>query len=175
MNKFFYTGLAVSAIALSSVSVQAQENYSEENPKTVFVCATHSETPTMFAYNPESVTLTPLIDWHQEYLLPEESATEVCKKVAVQLQSLSQQQSKSYFVAENKETYSLICMVGQESDNCSSENSQPLFKLNNDYNPSCILEQREPIECIAIGKVRGVFSIKDEPYKPVWQPLWWIW
>ena len=171
MNKYFYTGLVISALALNSGSVKAQENYSEETPETVFVCATQSETPTMFAYTPGNVNLTPLINWHQEYLLPEQSAQEICQEVAVKLQNLSQQQSGKYFVAENKETYSLICMVGQETDNCNSQNSEPLFKVNSNYQPSCILDQREPIECMAIGKVRGVFSIKDEPYRP----LWWLW
>ena len=171
MNKYFYTGLVVGTISLTSGSVQAQEQYVEAAPKTVFVCANHLETPTMFAYTPGNVTLTPLINWNQEYLLPEQSAKEVCQDVAVKLQNIAQQQSGNYFVVENKSTYNLVCMVSQESENCSSPNSEPLFKVNSDYDPSCILDQREPIECIAIGKVRGVFSIKDEPYKP----LWWLW
>ena len=170
MNKYFYTGLVISAIALNGASVKAQENYSEETPETVFVCATQSETPTMFAYSPGNVNLTPLINWHQEYLLPEQSATEVCQEVAVKLQNLSQQQSEKYFVAEKQETYTLICVVGQESENCSSQNSEPLFKVNSEYDSSCILDQREPIECMAIGKVRGVFSIEDKPYKLTWWP-----
>ena len=177
MNKYFYTGVVVSAIvytpasliALTSGSVKAQENYSEKAPETVFVCDTESETPTMFAYTPGNVTLTPLITWHQEYLLPEQSATEVCQEVAVKLQNLSQQQSENYFVVENKPTHNLLCMVGQESENCSSPNSEPLFKVNSNYDPRCILDQREPIECIAIGKVRGgVFSIDDRPIKFTW-------
>ena len=170
MNKYLYTGLAISAIALNSVSVKAQEDYSQENPETVFVCATQSETPTMFAYTPGNVNLTPLINWHQEYLLPEQSATEVCQEVAVKLQNLSQQESEKYFVAQKQETYSLICLVSQESENCSSQNSEPLFKVSSNYDPSCILDQREPIECIAIGQVRGVFTIEDTPYQPTWWP-----
>ncbi len=171
MNKYFYTAITVSAIALSSSSLNAKESYSQNISETVFVCATESEVPTMFAYTPGNITITPLISWHQEYLLPEQSGIEVCQQVASKLQELSQQQQERYITTESKEDHTLVCMVTQENDNCSSETSELLFRVNPNYDPSCILDRREPLECLAVGKVRGIFSYEDKPYKP----LWWIW
>ena len=171
MNKYFYTSLCLSAIALSSASVNAQETNNPDNSKTIFVCSEESENPTMFAYTLGKTTIKPVIIWYQEYLLPEQSGIEVCQQVVGKLQNISQQQQKTYFVTEKQETQTLICLVSQEDDNCSSETSEPLFSINPNYDASCILDQREPIECMAVGKVRGVFSIEDKPY----QPLWWLW
>ncbi|MDJ0574477.1 MAG: COP23 domain-containing protein [Xenococcaceae cyanobacterium MO_234.B1] len=171
MNKYFYTAITVSAIALSSSSLNAKESYSQNISETVFVCATESEVPTMFAYTPGKITITPLISWHQEYLLPEQSGIEVCQQVASKLQELSQQQQERYITTESKEDHTLVCMVTQENDNCSSETSELLFRVNPNYDASCILDRREPLECLAVGKVRGIFSYEDKPYKP----LWWIW
>ncbi len=171
MNKYFYTSLCLSMITLSSTFVNAQETDNPNNSKTVFVCSEESENPTMFAYTLGQTTIKPVIVWYQEYLLPEQSGIEVCQQVVGKLQSLSQQQQKTYFVSQRQESQTLICLVNQEDHNCSSETSEPLFSINPHYDASCILDQREPIECMAVGKVRGVFSIENEPYRP----LWWLW
>ncbi len=173
MNKFFYTAITLSAIALNSTSVLAQETEVEaqDSQETVFVCGTESQTPTMFAYSPGNVNITPVITWHQEYLLPEQSGTELCQEVASKLQNVSQKQQEPYFIAERQEDSILVCLVDTKNSDCSSQASQPLFSVNSNYDPSCILDRREPLECMAVGQVRGVYSITDEPYRP----LWWFW
>ena len=87
-----YTAITISAIALSATSLQAKETYSQNPSDTIFVCATEIETPTMFAYTPGQVNLTPLITWYQDYLLPEQSGREICQQTATKLQDLYQEQ-----------------------------------------------------------------------------------
>lgn len=165
-----FTAIATCAIALSATSIQAKESYSQNPSDTIFVCATDIQTPTMFAYAPGKVKLTPLISWHEEYLLPEQSAAEVCQQTASKLQELYQQKAERYIRTEEKEDHTLVCMVAKESQTCSDKDSETLFSVNPNYDASCILDNREPLECIAIGNQRGVGSIPDAPYKINWWP-----
>jgi Circadian oscillating protein COP23 len=166
----FYTAITALAIALSATSLQAKESYSQNTTDTTFVCATEIQTPTMFAYTPGAVNLTPLITWHQDYLLPEQSGKEVCKQTAATLQNLSQKKQPQYLKTQEAEDRTVICMVTQETQNCSSENSVTLFSINPNYDAACILDNKEPLECVAIGRVRGVYSVPDSPYTPSWWP-----
>jgi hypothetical protein len=166
----FYTAITVAAIALSATSLQAKESYSQNATDTSFVCATEIQTPTMFAYTPGAVNLTPLITWHQDYLLPEQSGKEVCKQTATTLQNLSQTKQPQYLKTQEAEDRTVVCMVNQENQNCNSENSVNLFSINPNYDAACVLDNKEPLECVAIGRVRGVYSIPDSPYTPSWWP-----
>ncbi len=172
MNKYFYTAITIGAIALSSTSLNAKESYSQTISERIFVCSSESETPTLFAYSPGEITITPLINWYEEYLLPGQSGIEVCQQVAAKLQDLSQQKQKRFIIGENQEDQTLVCMVTEENYNCNSEASELLFSVNPNYQASCILDRRKPIECVAIGQNRGVFSVPDAPYTPIWWPLW---
>ena len=171
IKKPICTAITTCAIALSATSLQAKESYSQNPSNTIFVCATEIQTPIMFGYTPGSVQLTPLITWHSEYLLPQESGKEICQQTATKLQALSQEKQERYLKTEAAEDRTLVCMVSQENETCSSENSEALFSINSNYNPSCILDNRQPLECVAVGKVRGVYSTPDSPY----QPSWWPW
>jgi hypothetical protein len=62
-------------------------------------------------------------------------------------------------------------LVADKEETCDSENSEALFSLNPNYDAGCVLDNKEPIECVAVGKVRGVFAVPDSPY----QPSWWPW
>ena len=165
-----YTAITVSAIALSATSLQAKESYSQNPSDTIFVCATEIETPIMFAYTPGTVNLTPLITWYQDYLLPEQSGKEVCQQTATQLQNLYQEQEPKYLTTQETEDSTIVCMVNQETQNCDSEDSVTLFSVNPNYDATCVLDNRQPLECVAIGKVRGVYSVPDSPYTPSWWP-----
>lgn len=165
-----FTAIATFAIALSATSIQAKESYSQNPSDTVFVCATDTETPTLFAYTPGKVKLTPLIGWHSEYLLPEQSGAEVCQQTASKLQTLYQQKEERYIRTEAKEDHTLVCMVAKENETCQDEDSETLFSVNPNYDASCVLDNREPLECVAIGNIRGVRSIPDAPYKLNWWP-----
>ena len=170
IKNHLYTAITVSAIALSASSLQAKESYSQNLSDTIFVCATEVETPTMFAYTPGKVNLTPLITWYQDYLLPEESGKEICQQTATKLQDLYQEEQARYLRTQEAEDRTLVCMVSQETNNCSSEDSITLFSVNPNYDATCILDNREPLECVAIGRVRGVYSVPDSPYTPSWWP-----
>lgn len=176
IKKPFYTTITACAIALSTTSLQAKESHgqntsSQNATDTVFVCAADIATPTLFAYTPGNVKLTPIVSWHKEYLLPEQSGTEVCQKTATKLQGLAQEKQTRFLSTEAREKYNVVCMVAEENQTCSSEDSVELFGVNPDYDSSCILDNREPLECVAVSRVRGVYSVSESPY----QPYWWPW
>jgi hypothetical protein len=181
--------LATSGLILSSTSLGATEKSNSSVQKhpaetleadyttvqnlseTTFVCATANKTPTMYAYHSGNVNLTPLMSWYSEYLLPQQSGKEVCQQTAAKLQALSQQSEKRYFRTENREDRTLVCLVADKEETCNSENSEALFSLNPNYDAGCVLDNKAPLECVAVGKVRGVFAAPDAPY----QPSWWPW
>ena len=168
-----FTAIATVAIAFSATSIQAKESYSQNLSNTIFVCATDIETPTMFSYTPGKTKLTPLISWHEEYLLSNQSGAEVCQETASKLQEIYQQQEKKSFRTEQKEDSTLVCMVGGESETCSDKDSETLFSVNPNYDASCVLDNRQPLECVAIGNIRGVRTIPDAPYTVQWWPFSW--
>ena len=174
-KKVIPTTLAVSAIVISTSLVEAKESYSQNSTQsnTVFVCATKTEPPTLFAYTPGQVNLTPLMSWHQDYLLPDGSGVEICQRVATKLQNLLQQQEPIFFVTEQKEDRNLLCLVKQESSNCHSENSEELFSVKPYYDATCVVDNREPLECLAINRSRGVLGVPQSAYTPTWK--FWSW
>lgn len=169
-KKYLITALIGSAIALNVTPLQAKSDSSRQSDDTIFVCATAQDTPTMFAYTPGKVNLTPLISWHDEYLLPEQSGKGACQQTATKLQASYQQGQKKYLKAEEAETENLVCLVSEEDQNCNTEESEKLFSVNPNYDPGCVIDNKEPIECMALN-ARGVYSFEDKPY----QPLWWPW
>lgn len=170
-NKYLSTALLGCAIALSTLPLNAQGKATPESLDSAFVCAVQGETPTMFAYNPGTVKLTPLMSWHAEYLLPGQSGAEVCQRTATRLQNSYQQEEAKYLKSETTPDKNLVCLVDKEDQNCLSDDSQKLFSVNKKYNASCVLENKAPIQCAAVQVSRGIYSFNDEPY----QPLWWPW
>ncbi len=169
--------LAFGEIAIFPRSLEAKENYPDNSSETFFVCTTETSVPTLYAYTLGTTSLTPLISWYKEYLLPQQSGNEICQQVASKLQYLSQEQDLSqeqgqrYIAIEEKEEHTLVCMVKVANETCHSDYSEPLFEINPNYDARCILDRREPLECVSVGRVRGVFSIPETPY----QPIWWLW
>ena len=170
-NKYLITALLGCAIAFTAIPLNAEEETAPESLDSAFVCATQGEIPTMFAYNPGNVNLTPLMSWHAEYLLPGQSGAEVCQKTATRLQNSYQQEEAKYLKSAATEDKNLVCLVNEEEQDCLDEDSQKLFSVNQKYNASCVLENKSPIECAAVQVNRGIYSFNDEPY----QPLWWPW
>ena len=179
MKKYSYILLSIIEITIALASpitlfprpLEAKENYRDESSETAFVCATETSVPTLYVYTSGKTSLTPIISWHKEYLLPQESGSEICQQVARKLQYLSQEQGERYITTEEKEEHTLVCMVKIANETCSSDYSEPLFGINPNYDARCILDRREPLECVTVGRVRGVFTIPDSPYKPIW----WLW
>lgn len=169
-KKYLYTTFFGCAIALNTVPLQAQASLNQDSSETVFVCAIENDTPTMFAYTPGQVNLAPLIRWHPEYLLPQQSGQEVCEQTATKLQTSFKQKQERYIKAEAAEDSNLVCLVTKEDQNCTTEDSETLFNVNPNYSAGCVLDNKEPIECMALN-ARGIYSFDDEPY----QPLWWPW
>ena len=170
-NKYLSTALIGCAIAFAAAPLHAEEKTASQLSDSAFVCAVQGKTPTMFAYTPGEVALTPLMRWHEEYLKPEQSGAEVCQKTAANLQDSYQQKEAKYLKSATTEDDNLVCLVNEEDQDCLNENSQPLFSVNAKYNASCVLENKTPIECAATQVNRGIYSFNDEPY----QPLWWPW
>jgi hypothetical protein len=173
-SKVISTTFTISAIALSTTALATTESYSQQSLESemTFVCASQTEPPTMYSYTPGKVNLTPLISWYQDYLLPNQSAAEVCQQVAAKLQSQYQQGQKKFFTTEQRENQTVVCLVSQKNQTCSSDNSEELFSVNPNYDATCVLDNRQPLECMAIGRTRGVSSIPDSPYMPSWWPWW---
>ncbi len=168
-KKYLYTALVGCAIALNVVPLNAKED-STRSSESAFVCAVQDGTPTMFASTPDETNLTPLISWHAEYLLPEQSGAEVCQQTAATLQDAYGQEQAKYLKAETTEEGNLVCLVNEAEQNCIAEDSQKLFSVNPNYDAGCVLENKQPIECKAL-RVRGIYSFEDKPY----QPVWWLW
>ncbi len=180
MNRYCYILLSLIAIAkclvfgeivLFSRSLEAKEESIGNFSNNFFVCTTETLVPTLYIYTSGKTSLTPLISWHKEYLLPQDSGSKICEQVAKKLQYLYQQPGQRYISTEETEEHTLVCMVKVEHETCSSNYSEPLFGINPNYDARCILNHREPLECVSVGRVRGVFSIPDSPYKPIW----WLW
>lgn len=169
-KKYLSTAFVSCAIALTAVPLYAKENVAQKSSESVFVCATQGGVPTMFAYTPGQVNLRPLMSWHSEYLLPEQSGDKVCQQTATKLQASYQQEQAKYLKAEITEKENLVCLVNQEDQDCLAQTSQKLFSVNPNYDAGCVLDNKKPIECKAL-QVRGIYSFDDEPY----QALWWPW
>ena len=170
MKKVFYLGMVAVAIALSANSLSAKESYSQNSSDTIFVCTTENTASTMYAYTPGNAVLTPVMSWYKEYLLPEASSGEVCKEVATTLQKLSQEKTVRYIATEEQSDQNVVCMVARENGDCSAEDSEKLFAVNLNYQPSCILDRLEPLECSVTIVRGGVLSTPDSPYRPIWWP-----
>lgn len=168
-KKYLYTAFIGCAIALNAFPLNAKEDPAKSS-ESKFICAVQNNIPMMFASTPNEANLTPLISWHEEYLLPEQSGAEICQQTATKLQDSYGQEQAKYVKVENTEQGNLVCLVNQEEQNCFAEDSQKLFSVNPNYDASCVLENKQPIECKAL-RVRGIYSFEDKPY----QPVWWLW
>ena len=171
MHRYYYILLSIIALTLLSRPLKAKEDSLGNSAENFFVCTTETLVPTLYIYTSGKTSLTPLISWHQEYLLPQDSGSEICEQVAKKLQYLYQKPGQKYIATEEKEEHTLVCMVKVENETCSSIHSEPLFSIKQNYDAKCVLNHRQPLECVTIGRVRGVFTIPDSPYKPIW----WLW
>ena len=170
MKKLFHLGLAATAIAFSANSLSATESYSQNSSDTIFVCSTENTASTMYAYTPGKAVLTPLIGWYQEYLLPNTSSAEVCQQTATKLQELSQEKTVRYIATEEQTDQTVVCMLTRENGTCSAEDSEKLFEVNLNYDPSCVLNRFEPLECSAMVRRGSIMPVSDAPYRPTWWP-----
>ena len=168
-KKQLYTAFAVSAIALNATYAQAEENSQEKPLNTIFVCATQQDTPTMFSYTPGEVNLTPLMTWHSEYLLPEQSGAEICQQTASKLQSSINQRQQKYIKSNTTKEINSVCLVSEENQTCNTAESEQLFSVNPNYKAACVLDNKKPIDCWAL-KDRGIYSFDDKPYQAIWWP-----
>ncbi len=170
MKKLVSLGVATLAIATSANSLDARESYSQNSSDTLFLCATQGTASTMYAHTPGDTVLTPVMTWHQDYLLPGASSEVICKQAATKLQELSQNKQVRYITKEAQQDKVAICMVSQENGSCSAEDSEEIFSLNNDYSPNCVFDMLKPLECSAMVTRGGILETIDSPYRPIWWP-----
>lgn len=170
-RKQIYTAFISCAIALNVSPLQAEETSRQDSSNSFFVCATQDDTPTMYAYTPGEVNLTPVMSWHPEYLLPGQSGQQVCQKTAMKLQASLDMQDAKFIKAytDKKSNSNLVCLVEQEDGTCASQESEKLFGVNPNYNPECVLSNKKPIDCMALT-TRGIYSYNEQPYRALWWP-----
>jgi len=168
-KKHIYTIIALGTVALNAAPAQGEANSQNERANTVFVCSTQQNAPTMFAYTPGEVNLAPVMTWHSEYLLPEDSGQEVCQQTAQKLQASIEQKQKKYIKADITKENNSVCLVSEENQTCATEKSEKLFSVNPDYQATCVLDNKKPLDCWALRK-RGIYSFEDKPYQAVWWP-----
>lgn len=169
-QKLLQTAFVGIAIAMNATPLLAQEKSEEESPEIAFVCATQDSVPTMYAYTSGQVKLEPVMSWHSEYLLPEQSGEQTCFDTANKLQASYQQEEARYLKAETEEKINLVCLVTEEEENCTDENSQTLFSVNPNYEAGCVLDNMQPLECKALRNRGNIYSFDNKPYQPIWWP-----
>jgi hypothetical protein len=140
------------------------------NAQMAFVCAGNVEPPTTYAYIPGEINLKPLMSWHSEYLMPGDSAAELCQRSAQKLQSKYNSQQQYLLASNHTQQTWIVCLVTKEGDSCLTNDSVYLFSLNNSYqSPRCVMEGIDPIQC---PRTRGkVISIPGGRYTPAWWPF----
>jgi hypothetical protein len=173
ITQFATTGMVIATLTLGSnnLGVTPTETQTISAQNMTFVCAPQMQPPTMFAYTPGQVNLKPVMTWHKEYLLPEASAENICQQVAEKLQSNYQQGQQKFMAFEKVQDRTLVCLVGNKDDKCTSNNSEELFSLNPNYNPTCVMNNLSPLECSAVGQQRGsLMTLPSGTYEPSWWP-----
>lgn len=167
--------LVLGTSLLTAIGTNVTKSLSQEPQTTksrmTFVCASEAEPPTTYGYMPGKVTLKPVISWYSEYLLPGESATELCRQVAQKLQSKSEQQQNYFLAADRNNEAWKVCLVLQQGDGCDANNSEYLFSLNSNYQaPRCVMENIKPLQC---PSSRGaLIRLKGGSYTPQWWPFY---
>jgi hypothetical protein len=156
----------------TSLSQTDTPKVAPEPNKIYFVCATQVEPPTTFIYIPGQVTLSPVMSWYSEYLLPGESAEALCQKTAQVLQTKYDRQEKYFVAAEldlNNEMWK-VCLVNEKGEKCTAKNSELLFSLNPNYqSPKCLMESIKPAQCL--WSRGGLLSLPGGRYLPTWWPF----
>lgn len=115
-KKHLYTAFIGCAIALTAFPLNAKED-SATSVESKFICAVQDNIPTMFTSTPNEANPTPLISWHAEYLLPEQSGSEICQQTATRLQDAYGQDQAKYLKAENTAEGNLVCLVNAAEQN----------------------------------------------------------
>jgi hypothetical protein len=171
MLKIIATTVGAMVIALQPTVSFSQETV--PSPITFF-CDQTVEPPTTFANLPGETNPTPFLSWYSEYLLPEDSAVELCQQVAEKLQVKSERGESYVLAAQELEDRWTVCLLASEEEDCQTSASEELFSLNNLYRqtPKCLTENKEPKFCTVRTLIRGsLLSIPSSSYTPTWWPF----
>ncbi len=184
MWKLALTTLGAIAMALQPTVSLTQETTPEIVPtKIAFACDQKAEPPTTVVSIPGEKEPKPFLRWYSEYLLPEDSALELCQQVAQKLQAKSERGEKYELAASQqlKDKDSVqrvwkVCLVTNPEDDCTKSSiSEDLFSLNTKYKetPKCMIENTHPESCKPpLGPTRGyLMSIPADDYTPTWWPF----
>jgi hypothetical protein len=171
--KLTSTTFTVASLALGgNLGVTPNQSQVVSADNMTFVCAPQMQPPTMFAYTPGQVNLKPIMTWHKEYLLSDTQAPELCQQVAQKLQTNYQQGKEKHIAYEKLEDKTLVCLVEDRNEKCTSENSEELFSLNPNYDASCLMNNLNPMECSVISQKRGsLMTLPTGTYTPTWWPF----
>lgn len=178
ITKYLTTALSIGAIALASVPLQVTSAQAEQATlsQTTFICDQTAEPPAIFLQNSDKSTRTVVLKWYSQYLIPGDSAAQLCQSVAKQFQ-VNYEQGNGYLLAyegnKEKNSYS-VCFVTQEGEQCDSASAIKLFALNSQFvnTPRCFMENQDPNGCPVRISTRGpLISVPGGKYKPVWWPF----
>lgn len=174
MNKLslILNPLAIFGVISLTYSAGLAETQNNNSSQPQFICQSQTTPPkTLAIINGQTETL---ITWYQEYLLPGESASEICQSVAKKLQKRYESQQPSLFAYEpikNKNQWD-VCLVTQKGQKCTETDSELLFSLNNDFKTpaTCVLQNTFPDDCPPKIRTRGtILSVPGgQGYSPRW-------
>lgn len=172
-------------LAALTIALGITETFAQATPqsKMTFSCNLTSDPPITLANLPDNANPIPMITWYSEYLLPENSAKELCQKVAETLQEKYNQQQNNLFATGQETNRNIICLVSSEGEKCNSNQSQELFSVQPEYDPRCVMDNIAPGECgqyicklddippLACTNRGTVLAIPGGKYKPSWLPF----
>ncbi|MGK7943386.1 MAG: COP23 domain-containing protein [Microcystaceae cyanobacterium] len=130
--------------SLVSLTPSVAWSQTEDMSQPRFICQSEQTPPrTVVQMDGETDVVA---TWYSEYLLENTSATEICQEVAQTLQQRYERQQPSLFAyqAVNPKERLDVCLVSEEGQICTEEDSKVLFSLNNRY--------KEPADCILKNK-----------------------
>ena len=187
MWKLALTTVGAIAIALQPTVSLTQETTPETTPEIVptkitFSCDQKAEPPTTVVSMPGEKEPKPFLRWHSEYLLPEDSAVELCQQVAQKLQTKSEGGEKyelaaqQFSVQDSAHRIWKVCLVTNPAPDypCTkSGTTEDLFSLNTKYKETfkCMMENTDPESCAlrTLPITRSpLMSIPSNSYTPGW-------
>jgi hypothetical protein len=156
----------LTTISLSTATTLGQE---DSQAKISFVCSSEGNPPKTYAYIPGEQEPKPIMTWHSEYLLPQDSPTKLCQQAAQKLQNRYNEQQGYLLASDKTDRAWQVCLVSKQGEGCDSRNSVYLFSLSANYqSPRCLMENLEPLQC---PRSRGqVISLPGGRYSPSWWP-----
>lgn len=170
-SRFFRLSLtaAIALLHWGMFDSAARANPPVAKGSTLQVTCDTANTPPLTVLQ-EGTEVTPLLSWHDNYLIPQDSAVELCQSVAQKLQAEYQQARSALLAYQQVKNEWQVCLVRQTGDDCTASDSKMLFSLNAAFKaPQCVMEGIDPQNCPVNLVTRGpLIRVPGGTYKPAW-------